>query len=120
MKTLAKLSVLMTAVLCIMVPGIGFAANEDPLFCACVPVNDDGAALADLEKACSFEATANRYARWRLRAPQKGEVFKEFVIPACNASINGVVVCQGNGTLDGLAEPLVCAGAPAEKILIPK
>ena len=112
MKLITILSVVMTVVLFTMMPGTGFAANEDPLFCTCIPVDDDGGALTALETACTEETFDDGYARWRLRAPQKGEALTAFVIPACNASINGVLVCQG-GTVAGLAEPLVCAGAPS-------
>ena len=116
MKALAIFSVLMTVALFTMMPATGFAANEDPLFCLCVPVDDDGTTLADIEAKCADYSSTEGYARWRVRPPQKGEEFREiFVTPPfpCNQSINGTVVCQG-GTLETLAEPLACAGAPSQ------
>ena len=117
MKALAIFSVSMTVALFTMMPATGFAANEDPLFCLCVPVDDDGSTLAVIEARCADYTSNHGYDRWRVRAPQKGEMFKGgFYVPPpydCNQSINGTVVCQGS-TLEGLAEPLACAGAPSQ------
>ena len=108
----------MTVLFFTMMPATGFAANEDALFCLCVPVDDDGSTLADIEGKCATYSNNEGYDRWRVRAPQKGEMFKSglFVPPPydCNQSINGTAVCQSNGTLTGLAEPLACAGAPSQ------
>jgi hypothetical protein len=112
MRFFATFSGLLAVVLLTMMAGTGFAANEDPLSCVCVPV-EDLKSLSEAESACELLALETlKYNRWRLRPPQKGEAFKEVFLNSCNASINGTVVCQG-GTLEDLAEPHVCAGAPA-------
>ena len=112
MKSLALVFVMMFVVLFVFIPTIGFSANEDPLFCSCVDTNDDsGDGLTHVETFCADRAIQDGYARWRLRAPQKGEALPAFVAPACNASVNGVLVCQGGP--EELSEPLVCAGSPS-------
>ncbi len=111
MRPLTLLCAAMTVVLFTMIPMTGFTANEDPLFCSCIPVDDDGTVLSNIETSCVELTSMRGYARWRLRAPQKGEALEAFVIPACTASINGVLVCQGGP--EDLAEPLICAGAPS-------
>lgn len=117
MKSINIVSGLMAVVLFTVVPGIGFAANEDPLFCLCVPVGDDAGLLA-AQRICEEETVLEGYSRSRLRAPKLGETFetvKSDVATGCNVYINGTAACEVELITGGAApsEPNVCTGAPS-------
>lgn len=98
------------------------AANDDPLVCLCIPVNDVTAQDA-AEAWCEAATLTDGYGSDRLRNPRSGEVQigtgYGAKIPAnvggCTEWINGTYACSElvGGSPGIPREPKICAGSPA-------